>query len=380
MSAPRASEAAISRTRTRTLLFYCVLSFAMQWGAIAVLPAGQVTAVVPQHQPIELELVSVRRPERMPEQAASSASTLTRVPRPKSSPNQALRSSSRLLQPSKRPPKRRADRLPLAGRKQDAPSPSPPDPHQAPTDERVPVKEQEAPATPAVDAAALAPARVASAYMGYSQRDVQPPASVPTGGLSSAERGALLSSQLRADGAYRRYLRKRPPPKLHPQTDGSYLWYGPRFTARIAPDGQVAFDDEPNFAIDEIGVSALSFKRTRPSPYKKGEQPAGAPPPQPEAALGPITIKPLETLQEDPPRESDGQDRVKQLASFLPLLTLSGHFDLSDIVQAALSKDPRAPERRWFLDQTADFRRQLEAASRQQRASREPPSPHDPSR
>lgn len=150
------------------------------------------------------------------------------------------------------------------------------------------------PAERPLDVEALRPSAVAAATFGPR---------LPT----RAEREAALESAVQADlyqiANAANYDTVRPPPELQETGDGGYSYRGRLFEARISPEGEVTFDDAPNFAYSGLGG--------------------------PDGSLG-----------------------------------LGFSFDISAAAEQAAGNDPHAAERRWFMAQTRRVRDELAAAAR----------------
>ena len=107
---------------------------------------------------------------------------------------------------------------------------------------------------------------------------------------------AGLNARLR-EATRQTYITRRDPPELRRTRDGGYTWSGPTLSARIRPDGTVAFTDRGSFTYDR------------------------------DSTFG------------------------QQGATF--------SFDIGDAAERRAGNDPYAAERQWFLDQTEEVRDQL---------------------
>lgn len=94
----------------------------------------------------------------------------------------------------------------------------------------------------------LSPAAVARAGQPADRGPIQP-------GEIERARETALNDFLRADARAGHPGTRRPPPELHPRVDGSYDFQGHVFAARIAPDGEVSFEDRPNVQVSGLGGS-----------------------------------------------------------------------------------------------------------------------------
>lgn len=220
--------------------------------------------------------------------------------------------------------------------------------------------------SPAIEPGALHPARVAAAHLESTRAQASAPEEGADGARSARARGEALSAALTSEGGRKAYLSRRPAPKLHRQPNGSYRWFGPVFTARIGPDGRVTFDDEPDLVVDGFGIAGLGFRRERPAAYEEGEREDKGDPLQAGLRVGDVSVGALPAPR---PRPEVGEDIANTLARGLaqtaPLLSLFGHFDLESALQKAHGDDPHAAERRWFLEQTAGLRHELQELQKQ---------------
>lgn len=123
--------------------------------------------------------------------------------------------------------------------------------------------------------------------------------------VARADPGERLQRSLGAAAGFRPALERRPPPELHHQIDDSYRYEGPVFRARIAKDGTVSFTDQPNFSASLL-------------PYMNGQF----------------------------------------------VLGIGGRFDINDAIDSAQGAELYPAEKRWFLEQTADLRRELATRAR----------------
>jgi outer membrane biosynthesis protein TonB len=117
----------------------------------------------------------------------------------------------------------------------------------------------------------------------------------------SEEHTAFLSTQANR----RDYITRRGPPELHRRPDGSLVYTGSAFSARILPDGRVEFSDRGNLRFNGLGGPSDSVGAT----------------------IG---------------------------------------FDISDAAERRHGNDPYQAERRWFLGETEELRDQLMEAHRQE--------------
>lgn len=130
----------------------------------------------------------------------------------------------------------------------------------------------------------------------------QPRAVDPRARFRSAE--STLDSHLSARAATRPAVTERPRPEVRRQADGSYVYAGHAFSARITPDGQVTFSD------------------TAPLRYSGG----GDLPSSTSVAFG---------------------------------------FDLTDGAYRRRGQDPYQAERAWFMRETEGMREELQDAARE---------------
>ncbi|RLB56747.1 MAG: hypothetical protein DRJ42_02410 [Deltaproteobacteria bacterium] len=186
----------------------------------------------------------------------------------------------------------RAVELPEVAEPSDEPEEDP-----APTDQ-----ESSAPAV----LLALDPASVAAAAVFAAAPPSDHAPRGPSGPTDQETEEALeraLSGSLAAAANARPHVSRRGPPRLRQRRDGSYDFTGHAFSARIAPDGTVSFDDRPGVDLD-----SPSFSR-----------PNG--------------------------------------------LVPSGSFDIADAVSRARGHDPYRHERTWFMRETEELRDRLADAA-----------------
>jgi hypothetical protein len=147
----------------------------------------------------------------------------------------------------------------------------------------------------------LDPASVAAAAVVYD--DTPPPPR--SRGTATSDRGTEEALEEQHSGALsaaanaRPHVSRRPPPRLRPRSDGTYVFHGHVFDAVIARDGTVRFSDRG-------GVQMDAPSATRPN-------------------------------------------------GLIP----SGTFDISDSIESARGQDPHRHERRWFMEQTRELRERL---------------------
>lgn len=177
----------------------------------------------------------------------------------------------------------------------------------------------------------LSPASVAAATFSIASSDAPEPAPVGTDRDKATRLSRALTEELRLAAAEITHLSKRPPPKLKRLHDGSYSWEGSVFTARIAPDGTVSFDDAPDFIVDGFGIGPFMIGNDP----RRGREPA--------------------------PTSFSMTYYLRELVDYLPVIKLFGHFDLEAALARARSGDPHVAERLWFLQQTEALRRDLAA-------------------
>jgi hypothetical protein len=147
---------------------------------------------------------------------------------------------------------------------------------------------------------------------------------------AKAERvNRALTEELRAAAAEIRHLSKRPPPKLERLPDGSYRWEGPVFSAHVAADGTVSFDDAPDFIVDGFGIGPFMIGNDP----RRGRDPA--------------------------PASFSMAYYLRELMDYVPIIKLFGHFDLEAALARAHRGDPHVAERLWFLQQTETLRQNL---------------------
>jgi hypothetical protein len=162
-------------------------------------------------------------------------------------------------------------------------------------------------------------------------------------------------------------------PRLRPDAtlSGSYgmrkwgegfLYEGPKFEARVAPDGTVSFKDRHLTEVEYpfSWVSKGRTKRPEPLPERTARDPSASrrapwlpPPEQPQPS-------PRKIPQDElcPPNSS---------CYWRPLqssIEVSGRFDLTDELVRALGKDPNALDKAHFLSATFEFRMRLAIEAR----------------
>ena len=79
--------------------------------------------------------------------------------------------------------------------------------------------------------------------------------------MTAEEAARVHADHMHAVGADRPHTRRHAPIRLVPQSDGSYVYAGPAFTARVAPDGSVTFEDRPAVQTEGFSTSG-SFDLT----------------------------------------------------------------------------------------------------------------------
>ncbi len=146
------------------------------------------------------------------------------------------------------------------------------------------------------------PRAVALGAVGTGPR-VAAPQAIDAPAVESAEaRDARLGEQhsrfLAAAGNRRDYVTRRGPPDLRRRPDGSYVFTGSAFSARILPDGTVQFSDRNNVRFGEFG--------------------------------GPVNS-----------------------------VGATVRFDVTDALERRAGNDPYQAERRWFLEETESLRERL---------------------
>ncbi len=147
------------------------------------------------------------------------------------------------------------------------------------------------------------PRAVALGAMAAAGPRTPAPQAVDAPAVESAEaRDARLTEQhsrfLATVGNSRDYVTRRGPPDLQRRPDGSYVYTGSAFSARIAPDGTVQFSDRANVRFGNFGG--------------------------PDNSVG-ATIR----------------------------------FDITDAAERRHGNDPYQAERRWFLSETEELRERL---------------------
>ncbi|MBK6576487.1 MAG: hypothetical protein IPG17_09855 [Sandaracinaceae bacterium] len=130
----------------------------------------------------------------------------------------------------------------------------------------------------------------------------QPSAVDPRARFRNAE--STLDSHLSARAATRPAVTERPRPEVRRQADGSYVYAGHAFSARITPDGQVTFSDTARVTLSGAG---------------------------------------------DLPSSASGGVR----------------FDLTDGAYRRRGQDPYQAERAWFMRETEGMREELQDAARE---------------
>ncbi|MFO0692675.1 MAG: hypothetical protein U0230_03905 [Polyangiales bacterium] len=127
---------------------------------------------------------------------------------------------------------------------------------------------------------------------------------------SAAERERALEAAVSRDLAgaanARPWVSRRGPPDLHRRSDGSYVYAGTGFSARIAADGSISFSDRSTAGFDGFGNS-----------QRQG---------------------------------------------------ITAHFDLNDVMFRRRGNDPYQAERSWFMRETEELRNRLSDTARGEQA------------
>ena len=156
-----------------------------------------------------------------------------------------------------------------------------------------------------------------------------------------------------------------PPYTLKPAKDGSgdFIAEAPAFTAHIAPDGAVRFEDHPR---------KLSLR----PPWLPAPTPAGTPTIEglirEKLKVGPAQLAPLADSERPRPLDSiipqaspyrPGVECVYPMPCYLGLrpmpLNATGKFDLTDELERQHGHDPQRHEKARFLAETRELRIQL---------------------
>jgi hypothetical protein len=165
------------------------------------------------------------------------------------------------------------------------------------------------PSITAPDGLRIDPRAVALGALGGGPRQIRPQAQDLPPAETAAEASRRLSEQhsqfLSAQANRRDYITRREPPDLRRRPDGSFVYTGSAFSARILPDGRVEFSDRANVRFGDFGG--------------------------PSNSLG-ATVR----------------------------------FDISDAAERRHGNDPYQAERRWFLGETEELREQLTTTHRQE--------------
>jgi len=164
-----------------------------------------------------------------------------------------------------------------------------------------------------------------------------------------------------------------PPYTLKPAKDGSgdLIAEAPAFTARIAPDGTVHFEDHPR---------NLSLR----PPWLPAPTPAGNPTLEGlirhELKVGPVQLAPPTDSERPRPLDSiipqtspyrPGIECVYPMPCYLGLgpmpLNTTGKFDLTDELERQHGRDPQRHEKARFLAETRELRIQLAVRANKER-------------